>query len=49
MQIKRFQDWNELNWQQETEHISHLQKEKQELSESNNLIKTLAEQQKQMY
>lgn len=48
MQIKRFQDWNELNWQQETEHISHLQKEKQELSESNNLIKTLAEQQKQM-
>lgn len=48
MQIKRFQDWNDLNWQQETERISQLQKEEQELAKSNDLIKTLAERQKQL-
>lgn len=47
MQIKRFQDWNELNWQQETERIAGLQNEKKQLTESNDLIKTLNGQLKQ--
>lgn len=41
MQIKRFQDWNELNWQQEAERIITLENEKMQLTESNDLIKTL--------
>lgn len=47
MQIKRFQDWNQLNWQQETERIARLQDEKRQLTESNDLIKTLNGQLKQ--
>lgn len=44
LQIRRFQDWNELNWQSEAEHISRLQEEKRQLTESNDRIKTLNEQ-----
>lgn len=47
MQIKRFQDWNELNWQQEAERITGLLNEKKQLTESNDLIKTLNGQLKQ--
>lgn len=47
MQIKRFQDWNLLNWQQEADRIIRLQDEKQQLTESNDLIKTLNGQLKQ--
>lgn len=47
MQIKRFQDWNLLNWQQEADRITRLQDEKRQLTESNDLIKTLNGQLKQ--
>lgn len=47
MQIKRFRDWNELNWQLEAERITSLQDEKRQLTESNDLIKTLNGQLKQ--
>lgn len=47
MQIKRFQDWNQLNWQQEAGRITRLQDEKRQLTESNDLIKTLNGQLKQ--
>lgn len=48
IQIKRFQDWNELNWQQEAERITHLLEEQRQLTESNDLIKTLNSQLKQV-
>lgn len=46
-QIRRFKDWNELNWQLNAEHISRLQEERIQLTESNDRIKTLNEQLKQ--
>lgn len=44
LQIKQFQDWNELNWPQQTERIARLENEQRQLTESSDLIKTLHQQ-----
>lgn len=44
LQIKQFQDWNELNWQQQTDRITRLKDEQRQLTESSDLIKTLHQQ-----
>lgn len=39
-----YTDWSELNWQEEVARIRKLEAEKRELTESNNVLKTLEEQ-----
>lgn len=46
-EIKRFRNWNELNWQGEIENITRLQEEERQITDSNDLINTLKEQQQQ--
>ncbi len=46
-EIKRFRNWNELNWQGEIEYITRLQEEERQITDSNDLINTLKEQQQQ--
>lgn len=43
-QIKRYQDWNELNWQQEATRINEWQEEERQLLASNDVRKTLNDQ-----
>lgn len=46
-EIKRFQNWNDLNWQGEIETIARLNEEERQITDSNDLINTLKEQQQQ--
>ena len=42
-QIISYKDWTEINWQDEAKTIAKLGKEKEELGNSNNILKTLQE------
>jgi len=40
-QLTAYKNWQELNWKDEVEAIIHLEKERDELQDSNNILKTL--------
>lgn len=44
MQLMNYTNWNELNWQGEISRIRKLEEERKELTESNNILRTLEEQ-----
>lgn len=46
-QLSIFRNWNDLNWSVEAGHITQLEKEERQLTESNDRIKTLNEQLRQ--
>jgi uncharacterized protein YPO0396 len=43
-QIIGYKDWNEINWQEEAKRITELEREREDLQISNNVLQTLQEQ-----